>query len=230
MTLREKGNADRISVICSAVHPILFVRHEALVEFLSEDPQFVNVKVDLNHDNIVMEQVLRMRKWKQTGLESWQIYSGNRSLGQGEIFPIVIRRLKWTKDTDILKNTDKEKRNIQLQSWPEVDIVNIYVELTSDAALLESIDKLDSKLTKGVKISESCDKKHDWNNIEIMRLYEWGMLNFIWSNEKQHQEIEASIEELTEQLLHIRETDRVPEMVMDFSIDPEEFKKIVIGS
>ncbi|MGG3453568.1 hypothetical protein [Paenibacillus rhizolycopersici] len=228
---QENGNANQISLICSAIHPALFVRYEALAEFLSDEPQFIHIKVDQNQDSILMDQVLRVRIWSNTGLTSWQIFSENRVLNEGgESIPIVIRKLIWKKDNKILENMKKEDRKSLLQSWPEIDIMNQYLELPPDANLFRSIDNLDLRIEKGVQLTSRNNDFPSWINIEIMRLYEWGKMNIIWSQEKQHQELEERIKELIEEFSSVFEMPQISEMVLDYSIQPEEFRKIVTGT
>lgn len=227
---QEKGNADQISLICSAIHPVLFVRYEALAEFLSDEPQFIHIKVAQHQDSILMEQVLRVRVWKNTGITSWQIFSENRSLKGDTSIPIVIRKLDWKKDNNILENMKKEDRKSLLQSWPDIDIINQYVELTPDAKLFRSIDNLDQGLAKGVQLTSRINEFPNWTNTEIMRLFEWGKVNITWSQKKQHQDLEERIRELIEEFSFVYEMPQISEMLLDYSILPEDFRKIVTGT
>lgn len=228
---QEKGNANQVSIICSSIHPVLFVRYEALAEFLSDEPQFIHIKVDGNQESILMEQVLRVRIWDDTGLTSWQIFSENRILNEGGAsIPIVIRKLRWKKDNKILENMNKEVRKSLLESWPEIDIMNQYFELQPDANFFRSIDNLDLRLVKGVQLTSRKSDVPSWINMEILRLYEWGKINIIWSQDKQHQELEERIKELIEECSSFYEMPQISEMVLDYSIQPEEYRKIVTGT
>ncbi|MDU2240630.1 MAG: hypothetical protein E7E23_08595, partial [Paenibacillus sp.] len=144
--------------------------------------------------------------------------------------PIVIRKLIWKKDNKILENMKKEDRKSLLQSWPEIDIMNQYLELSPDANLFRSIDNLDLRIEKGVQLTSRNNDFPSWTNIEIMRLYEWGKMNIIWSQEKQHKELEERIKELIEEFSSVYEMPQISEMVLDYSIQPEEFRKIVTGT
>ncbi|WP_217595812.1 hypothetical protein [Cohnella sp. GbtcB17] len=226
----ETSNAKKLSVVCSSVHPVIFFRHEALVEYLSEEPQFINVKKDLQDDILSMEQVLRIRKWSKEGITSWQIFSGIRDFTQSNgLIPIIIRKLIWQKDHSILENITSDMRKRLLQDWPEVVISNIYVQINSGSSLLKSLQLMDLTTTSGINLSDRKQNLSEWTHIELMRLYEWGKLNLTWSSQKQHQELEELIKLLTTELSSIQETQEVFEMVHDFSITPEDYRKIVTG-
>lgn len=230
--LIEKSNAERTSIICSSIHPVLFVRYEALAEFLSEEPQFVIAKFGQNQEQkIIMEQVLRVRLWKQTGLVSWQLFLENRTLQEGTaVIPIVIRELVWEKDRDILKNLNKEDRKELLYAWPEVDIKNHYLEIPPDSELFGSLASLDLTMLSGIQFDFRDSNIPEWTTSEIMRLYEWGKVNITWSNEKKHHELEERIVDLIDKMCFPYESSSIPEIILDYSILPEEFKKIVTGS
>lgn len=230
-------NALIINNISSPVIQLSMIRYEVLFDFLSEEPNVINVKKKENDNVVCLEQIFRTRRWgNNTSSSSLSIYSSEREWEsyeqkcenfEGEI---VIREVNWDMKSDVakIKSCSKMEKSKMLQAWPKVNTKNYWIRISECNEIIKSLIDFDNAIKNNVLTNRE-DTFVDWKNIEIKRLFNWGCIHSIWSPQKENLEIEAKIAKIKKCAKDIIEKIdySIYSMDLDFSIEPTSYKNII---
>lgn len=223
------GNSDCITEICTPTVQLPMIRYEAIFDFYSEEPPVISVEKELIHDEIILEQILRIRKWGfNTQSCSWSIYSADRE----QFSDIVLRKVIWDMKADMkyAKKRIQVNREEILTRWPTITIQNLYLKLSELKEFIVLMNSLDSMIQNGIILREQKNRDCNWRDFELKRLYDWGQIHFTWTINKKNKEVEHKIN----QLVHVldsfinKTTHNVKAIHLNYSISPELYKNIIV--
>ncbi len=92
--------------------------------------------------------------------------------------------------------------------WPTLDICNKYISLQKAGSIIQSISNMDKKIGKGFILYENSYPDWKWRDLELMRIYDWGQINYIWCTARKNEDVEREIEKMI--------------MVLNASIDEQQ--------
>jgi hypothetical protein len=231
----EKANAHNINTVSLSIIPLAMLQLENLADFLTEEPAHIRIKINEKDSYHSFEQVLRIRIWlPNQRTYSWCIYSEERewSLEEGNAGGLIIRYADWDRSFDMQKVRNKKKdKQEKKNEWPTLDLLNLYFNPKNSLELLKRLYEVDNCLFNGVKLRkrESSEAKPDWNDLEVMRRFNWGQIHNTWSPYMVNEEIENIVITLDEELNLFRKKnpDNIFQMDLDYSF-PIEIKKALV--
>lgn len=233
----EIGNAQILNEVSTAIHPLILLRYEAIAEFYTQEPIQVRIKLSKNNDINIFEQVFRIRIWiPNTRIASWCIYSQTRDLSDTDNHGVVLRNVVWERgyDAERVKGASKADKEILLNNWPSIKIQNIYLNRGSISSLLEEVFKMDLVLTKGITLDKrkEDEKRPEWADLEVMRLFDWGQVHSTWSQFMKSTRIENHILVVQEQFQkHIGlEVDDIYQIDFDYGYPTDDYKNLIYGN
>lgn len=237
---KKMTNASMLNDICSPVIQLGMIRYEVLFDFLSEEPNIINITRKKDDEVDCMEQIFRTRRWgNNTISSSLSIFSTEREWGDYEQRykdfekGIVIREVIWDMKADVekIKNCSKMDRKEMLQAWPKVYSNNYWINMNDCKEIIHCLINLDKSVYNNVALVERNDTVLNWKNFEIRRLFDWGCIHNIWSPQKVNIEIEEKVLNIEKSVKNIIEKVdySIYLMDLDFSIEPDSYKKNIIG-
>ena len=99
-------------------------------------------------------------------------------------------------DTELYKEIIKEKKNKILESWPTVEIYNVYLAQDNAKKINRLITKLDSEIENGFVLSKKSKPIWEWRDLEIIRLYKKKLIHFTWSPEKENKRVQNKLKKI----------------------------------
>lgn len=225
----NNSNADVIIEKLVPKTKMVMIRFEAVFDYLSEEPAFISIKEKEDSMYEKYNCALRIRIWNSSKKSySWSIYFGENQ----EINNLVIRKVTWDIDKDIAfaKSNIKENREMVLKTYPSISIDSEYIPHIESNRLIQMIKEFDEVIGSGFVLNDNINPTWEWRDLEIIRLYDWGKIHFIWCTNKKNDKVEEKIKEL---IFHIDMalnncTKRINLMDLEYSITPEQFKKSYI--
>lgn len=235
---REEGNAQNISKLCLPIIPLTLLRYEAIADFYSEEPRNISVKVHESDKSLLFEQIFRIRVWvPNQATESWMLYCNSRNwLNEEERAEgLVIRHVIWERSRDIekVKTTHKNNQAVLVDSWPQIQAQNIYLNFPLSNQLIKILSEGDKSLSKGIQLVKRPLKKKrpEWRNLEMRRVFDWGNIQALWDPSMENKELEKYHQILSDCLKTIinQEVEKVYELELDFGYPPEDYKSLIYG-
>lgn len=214
------------------------LRLEQIVNFITEEP--IHIRVKLKEDGYFhdFEQVLRLRiRVPNQEVNSWCIYSEVRewTREEGNIGGLVIRNSVWDRLIDLQKarKAQPEDRNELLTAWPTMRLKTFYFSEEHLLDLVQDLLVLDSALRNGIKLTKRKKTVEwpDWGDTDCMRRFDWGQVQATWSPDMTSKEIESLRINLIQQFEKQFENvpDRVHQIQLDYSIPLDIWKSMTIG-
>ena len=231
--LKENISGNIIDIKMDARKTISFImiRYEMIFNYLSGQI----IKIIFEQQGVVCEPIYRCTlNIPNKEKVSWQIFSDERNF-HAQNMVIVI--WKWNKKEDIFnyrhlkgvspKTQDKLPHlHAQVHICSREEIQNIFAKL----ALLDKI------LFSGINLEErkkSDFEKVDWNEIEIYRSYDWGMITGAWNRIKKNLQTEAITEDIDVFLMKVINCSSYKEnfhLTFDYPYPVEDYiKKMIYG-
>lgn len=234
----EQSNADIINEVCLPIIPLFMLRFEQIVNFITEEP--IHIRVKLKEDGYFhdFEQVLRLRTWvPNQEANSWCIYSEVREWVREEenIGGLIIRNSVWDRHIDLqkIKNAQPDDRDELLTAWPTMRLKTFYFNEENLLDLVQNLQVFDSALKNGIKLTKrkKTTEWPEWGNINCMRRFDWGQVEATWSPDMTSKEIESLRTSLIQQLEKYLENipDKVHQIQLDYSIPLDIWKSMTIG-
>lgn len=222
------GNADVIETNTLEIKIPMF-RYEAIFDFYSEEPSTIVIQDGKGGDEIVCEQILRLRRWNTNDKSySWSIYSSDRET----LDNLVVRKVTWDSNADVknMKESIRDHKEEILKCWPFINMYNLRLNTILSEKVVEIINKLDIKIENGIVLSKNEFPNFEWRNIELRRIYDWGMVHSIWSTHKKNEEVESRMVELISFLDNLLGKDyvKIPSIRLNYSMLPELYKTLVV--
>jgi len=225
------GNVDIIAEISQPVMKLSLLRYEAIFDFYSEEPQTIIMQKGKEKQKIVCEQILRIRRWNISNKSySWMVYSSDRETLKN----LVVRKVIWDRTADVTyvkENTCDQKEEV-LKSWPSLELQNICVDSVYVEKAMTKIKELDQKIENGILLNKNRTPHFEWKDIELKRLYNWGIIHSTWSTYKENKEVEIKIKELILLLngLLDKEHKKIHSLKLDYSMPSDLCKELVEGT
>ena len=232
------GNAKTVNEICSPILQLSMLRFEAIFDFYSEEPSSINVQLNQGEQKHKLEQILRIRKWGNNAKSySWSIYSQQREWNEnatndfGIDNNLIVRQVIWDMkvDADKSKNCSPIANQHLIDLWPSIYTKNFYIDSKESSELINQISDFDKLMEHGISLNSNNSPSWNWKDLEVMRLFDWGQIHTTWSPIKGNVDIEKKIDEFDEYLIIGRSTCEIHSLDLDYSINPEMFKKIITG-
>ncbi|MFR8143661.1 MAG: hypothetical protein ACLU84_01060 [Clostridia bacterium] len=196
----EEINAKKGRVVARKMLPLHFLQYEAIVNYITEEPAIVLLSETEQSEKLELEQILRIRFWiPNKQIVSWCLYSTDRQINLKS--KIVVRKVIWDRENDLkyFKDLKIEERENLKDILPRVSSNTAYISKEDKEKLIKEIEKLDSKIGNGINLNKvsTKTKEHNFEEIEIKRLYDWGSINSIWNIwNMQNKEVESLCENL----------------------------------
>ena len=221
-----KGNAECIKSKRIKGHIFPIRRLEYLFDFLAEEPDSIFVKENENSERKCFRRILLIRVWRQKHHNfSWSIYSKEKE----NFDSLIIRKVVWDLDgdTELYKEIIKEKKNKILESWPTVEIYNVYLAQDNAKKINRLITKLDSEIENGFGLSKKSKPIWEWRDLEIIRLYKKKLIHFTWSPEKENKRVQNKLKKILFELnlAQQKANKNIFEMILNYSKNPTEYKE-----
>lgn len=231
--LKENISGNIIDIKMDARKTISFmmIRYEMIFNYLSGQI----IKIIFKQQGIVCEPIYRCTlNIPNKEKVSWQIFSDERNFHAKNMVIVI---WKWNKKEDIFnyrhlkgvspKTKDKFPHlHAQVHICSREEIQNIFAKL----ALLDKI------LFSGINLEErkkSDFEKVDWNEIEIYRSYDWGMITGAWNRIKKNLQTEAITEDIDVFLMKVINCSSYKEnfhLTFDYPYPVEDYiKKMIYG-
>jgi hypothetical protein len=233
----ENGNAINIKQVCLGIMPLVLLRFEELVDFLTEEPEAIGIMLSETDSERMFEQVLRIRQWiPNISTISWSVYSESREWDLKEDNSgIVIRRVKWDRSFDIkkTKGATKDERISMLNDWPTVEMKNIYLSKENLQKEIKTFQKFDQILRSGITlIKRDISKKPIWGDMEVLRKFNWGKYHAVWDFTMMSKPIEDFSKKICKMIEDNLNSNfgNIYQIRLDYSIPPELEKSIIYGS
>lgn len=191
----DLGNATIITNKVAQESVFVMLRWEDIFDYFSEEPVSITVKEKENSSEEDYIRILRIRIWNQRKRSvSWSVYSEERE----NLDKLVIRRVKWDmrKDEEWLTKHVEKNRAAALKRQPTMEICNKFLPSSQSDSISRLIDNLDSEIKYGFSLHEDSNSTWEWNDIEILRLYDWGQIHLTWCPARKNEEVERKMREL----------------------------------
>lgn len=220
------GNAEHIKYRRIKGHIFPILRLEYLFDFFAEEPASILVRENKNSEMECFRRILLIRVWRQKHHNfSWSIYSKERE----NFDSLIIRKVIWDldKDTKLYQQIAREKQMEIPEYWPSIEIRNVYITRKHARKIIRLINKLDSEIKSGFILRKRSKPAWEWRDLELLRLYKKDQVHFTWRPGKENKCVQNKIKKLVFGLdAAVQKTDvNVFEMVLNYSKDPEEYKK-----
>lgn len=246
----EISNTENFNRKALPESKITMVRLEDTFNFLSEGPTLITVKEKEESKAKVYICILRVRFWQQAIWEhmqrscSWSIYSSNRE----KLDNIILHRVVWDtkKDEEIIKKNivwdlkkgeEILKKNIEAHQkmdmlLPSIDICDQYIASSQAAPIIQLVHDLDTEIGNGFILYQNDVERGEWNDLELLRLYDWGQVHMTWCPEKKNECVEQSIKKLVSGLnTYIeQENTNIYSMCLNYNETPERYRNWINGN
>lgn len=225
----EKGNAKNIEIVCLPMIKLAMLYYEEVYNFYSEEPIYINAKFNENDEKYTAyEQIFRFRYWNQNDKAcSWIIYSEEREFKtkQYRQTGLIIRNVCWDKQYDIKKiKMSKGNRSLIFNSWPQTTAVNYMIRDNKVDEIVKTLQIIDETIGNGfiLEINDNKNCEKEWDETEVLRLFDWGQIHNTWSSFKTNRDVEELLHNFEEQLklISFDIKDSIDTMKLDFSCPP----------
>jgi len=203
----EKANAISVEQTNILETEFIVARLENKFDFYSEEPAFILVKQNVNSIEENYFCIFRIRIWNSKGkCFSWSIYSMERE----NFSNLIVRRVIWDleRDTKTVQENVRKNRERMLAMWPTLDICNKYISSQQAGSIIQFISNMDKKIGNGIILYENTNPDWKWRDLELMRIYDWGQIHYIWCTSRKNEDVEREIEKMI--------------MVLNASIDEQQ--------
>ena len=234
----ERAKAKTINARCFPIIPLSLMRYEALADFYTEEPKIIRVRENENDQPVDLEQVFRFRKWVPNKTTySWSIYCDNRNWINENVngSKLVLRHAIWDKQNDQrgIKTLRSNNQEGPVFSWPRLSANTYYLYSTNVPKMNEALLELERILENGLTLFLRNNEWDwpGWNDLEVMRLFDWGQLHMTWSPVKINNKVEKlliTIENMM-QSFAIVGGQEVSQIDLDYTFPPDLFKNSVYG-
>ncbi len=241
----EIGNAQNFNKKATSESKITMIRLEDMFHFLTEELTSITVKE--KEDSTAKEYIciLRVRFWQQTIWEHmkrtfcWSIYSRNRE----KMDSIVLRRVVWDtkkdeeivkknviwdlkKGKEIVKKNMEEHQKMDMAMLPSIDVRDQYIAYPQSDPIIQLVQDLDTQIGNGFMLYPNDAKRGEWNDLELLRLYDWGQVHMTWCPEKKNKCVEQSIKKLVSGLNPYieQENPNIYSMSLNYNETPEKYR------
>lgn len=225
------GNIIDIKMDAQRAISLIMIKYEMLFNYLSEQ----TTRIIFEQSSVICEPVYRctMNIPNEKKI-SWQIFSDERNLQPNNMIIII---WEWDKKDDILYYRHLKSAGDKTQD--ELPYLHAYVHVCSKDEMQKVFTKLillDNIILSGIHLGER--KRSDfenihWNEIEIYRSYDWGMVTGAWNRIKQNLQIETITEEIGTFLKEIVKCSSYKEsshLIFDYPYPVEDYiYKIIYG-
>lgn len=227
------GNVTDINLDAKKVIPLLMIRNESIFNYLSDEA----VKIIFKDADFVCEPIYKYTKNIPNQKKiSYQIFADDRNLLASKLIIVV---WEWNKAKDILdykvRKNKKIFKNINQYCFPHI---HSYVHVCSKQEKKEMTDELfylDKHISSGIVLKDRDEKDYEnvpWNEIEIYRSYDWGLIRTAWNKLKENLFIENISEKISEDVLRIIQCSSYQEqheLTFDYPYPIEDyFYKIIL--
>lgn len=223
-------NGSKIIERCLPVIKLSMIRYEAIFDFYSEEPPSISVQLKNDSCKHEYEQILRIRRWnfKEKSV-SWCIYAAERE----KLDDIIVRKVTWNREIDLvyIKNINKDQKLHQEMDWPSIEIKHTFIPESKASNIIKMLNELDLVIQNGILLKQNMNPDWRWKDLELKRLYDWGQVHSTWSTNMKNEKVENKISKLTATLdLEVEsEYQKLQAIYLNYSILPEEFKKLLSG-
>lgn len=177
-----------------ALPSIAMYRFETIFDTLAEEPNTMTLTEKVNGHSSLLESIFRMRVWRQKGItRSWSIYADDREIPKH----IILRSVVWDMDKDMMDITEAVNRELVLNSWPDVEIKNIYLCGESRRNILSALQRLDLFISNGITFVEAEKPLWKWRDLELVRKYDWGQVHATWNPTRRNDIVENQMQFLS---------------------------------
>lgn len=189
--------------------------------------------------------ILRVTFWGQgiwNDMErncSWSLYSGDRE----NLDNIILRRVLWNSKKDgetvkehliwdsqngreVMRKSIEERRKMDMPTEPSITIHNQYIAYPHSDPVLQLVKELDAEIGNGFVLYENECERGEWNNLEVMRLYNWGQVHMTWCPEKTNGRVEQSIKKFVSGVnaLIEKECEDIFSMCLNYDVTPGRYR------
>ena len=249
----NNGNASIINEICNPIFQLAIARYEAIFDYYSEEPHTIYIQPEISSNIIKYDQILRIRKWiPNIKSYSWSIYSQDNDLKFYKTETdfaapysenLILRYVEWDNSADIefvrnhskdsIKNNEQAKgcREDLLNKWPCIITTNVFLSEENSKHLSFSILEFDKTINNNLLLNDRIEPNWEWRDLELKRHFNWGQIHMTWSQCKENVSLEtfiANIESMFEILIRA-DNPMIHKIALDYSIIPEQYKKIITG-
>ena len=225
------GNIIDIKMDAQRAISLVMIKHEMIFNYLSDQI----TRIIFEQSSIICEPVYRytMNIPNERKI-SWQIFSDERNLQPNNMIIVI---WEWNKKDDILHYRHLKGAGDKTQD--EFPHLHAYVHVCSKDEMQKVFTKLirlDDIISSGIHLGErtrSDFEKTHWNEIEIYRSYDWGMVTGAWNRLKQNLQIETitkDIDIFLEKIVNFSSYKRDLHLIFDYPYPVEDYiYKIIYG-
>lgn len=230
-----RTNAKNIEETSLAVIGFPYLRYDSIADFYTEQPQDVRVKIEEDREYLNFKQVFRVRIWqKNDKTRAYSIYSNTSDVKDEENAGIILRYSEWDKGADqlVIKNTGKDGMKVLAHNWPKLYSTLFYYSTKNKdwiSNLIVDFDQVITTANPPTKREKIVDYK--LTEYEIMRLFNWGQIHYVWAFNMSHEILEEKIRNFFSILDNTDDNsgEEVYKMQQDYTVPLEVFKDIVCG-
>lgn len=241
----ETGNADIIHKKALPESRITMFRLEELFEFMSQAVDSIAVKERKDSKIKVCLCILRVTFWGQgiwKDMErncSWSLYSGDRE----KLDDIILRRVLWDAQKDgeivtehlmwdtqsggeVMRKGIEGRHKTDMPTEPSITIRNQYIAYPHADSVIQLVKELDAEIGNGFILHENECERGEWNDLRVMRLYNWGQVHMTWCPEKTNGRVEQSIKKFVSgvNILIEKECEDIFSMCLNYDVTPERYR------
>lgn len=225
------GNVIDVRMTAQKAISLIMIRYEMIFNYLSAQL----IKVIVERADVVCEPIYRCTvNIPNEEKVSWQIFSGERNSLPNNMVIVI---WKWNKKEDIFYY--RHLKDVEPKTQNKFPHVHAYVHVCSRDEMKRVFVKLmllDEILLSGINLEErkkSDFEKVHWNEIEVYRSYDWGMVTGAWNRLKQNLQIEAITEDIGTLLMEMVNRSSYKEnshLTFDYPYPVEDYiNKIIYG-
>ena len=225
------GNIVDIKMDAKKTISLVMIRYEMIFNYLSDQM----IKIIFKRPGIICEPIYRCTlNIPNKEKVSWQIFSDERNLAANHMVIVI---WKWNKKEDIFYY--RHLNGITPKAQDKFPHLHAHVHVCSRKEMQNIFAKLtllDKILISGINLEErkkSDFEKVHWNEIEIYRSYDWGMIKGAWNRLKQNLQAEAITEDIDTFLMKIINCSSYQEnfqLIFDYPYPVEDYiYKMIYG-
>ena len=133
------------------------------------------------------------------------------------------------KGEEILKKNIEAHQKIDM--LPSIYICDQYIASSQAAPIIQLVHDLDTEIENGFILYQNDVERGEWNDLELLRLYDWGQVHMTWCPEKKNECVEQSIKKLVSGLnTYIeQENTNIYSMCLNYNETPERYRNWING-